>query len=922
MPRPSRGPHGGGGEWDPPGRTSGRLNPSLLGPPYGPQAEEAYMGHPMGPMPTPLPVEMDTSSDSQSSSDHDSPGLDASRATRPSRPPRPPRARCQAGGLPGNTPAQEDLSGSTSVGGSSSSTTAGSSRSTSVVAEVPPNTDRSSLAKPVVHRAPPVENIRGVVQAVGVVLQEMLQMKYGLVLDSADFVRKVERYCRGPAGTGENHRTEFSGASLTPFELVSQMNARHELRFQARHAGNMSFSMRIETRQLLSYEDVRCEVQKMIGTPRIVATVCGLDASDCCTSHAIAVLREDYARSGLLVGRGSVPSVPPLVVFNPTGLRDAIVLEPRITAVYPRVPRHSGGGHSGQPDQVSKFGVSGGDAETAPHPPGPEAPLPRLREEYLHLGVWLVPDTPRTPQASPARGWEAPQSRSRFEPCRSQPAKPVDPRRLMPTQRWMWDFRTALQEPDAVTDSLVAAMQQLIGWLGDCDEVSSLAKRGLASANLYAEIVDTLRRAGTSGGHRRTELAVAAHACQVIGLCVQHNEEGATAFIAAGAVPSLCGLMRRWLTNGEIQSRALFAMRRLIEEDVDSTMRAFPEGASQLVVASLAAHPGLPELQKNGTRTAQLLMAQAEESSTVSGLGLRQRSAAPPIVGGAAGAGSVQAGHDDNGVRERTPPVSDEGFNNGRKDMATKLLERRAANAAKPGVLKVALGWFFNGAQQENSSPMDWLFAGAGEREGAQEQASAGMCGSAPAPLPVSIQSAQSSAPTVLVPPAVPRLDLFGRAGGGAGSSASGGVAEAGVAARPHGGLQVSALGSPMAQQAELDALDPMDAASEQALDTPCFLGAASPHTPPAVRWQGSRLLDFQQASSIGSLLDGSLLSERRERSDVSPEPRPAQEGGAAVPVSAVSHQKVFREVEPADQHLFGVRPLSHVAAVTAGDPS
>jgi len=211
---------------------------------------------------------------------------------------------------------------------------------------------------------------------------------------------------------------------------------------------------------------------------------------------------------------------------------------------------------------------------------------------------------------------------------------------------------------------------------------------------------------------------VAAEACKAISLGAWSFPEGAIAFTEVRAVPALCGLMRRWLSHGDVLLGALLALRRLLEEEASVANLMLVEGGLQLVRAALAAHPTLPKLQQDGAWAEQQLLAVAggnvARSSTTSVEALEAEEATASTSSGP-----------------------------GRRGMAAALLERRAAASAKTGVVGTAMGWLLSGGAHGS-----WLGYGTGEPSA-----------SSSTPLAPST-SAPPPAPCPPMQPTVPRLDF------------------------------------------------------------------------------------------------------------------------------------------------------------------
>eukprot|EP00439_Symbiodinium_sp_Y106_P070072 s2529_g12.t1 len=158
---------------------------------------------------------------------------------------------------------------------------------------------------------------KGVVGALGNVVQEQLQMKYGLAIEVDDFTRKVESLCRAQSLGGLNE-------ALNPCDVVSCLNNLKEMRFRTRD-GKRSLALQLEPHVLETFEDLLREVSVMMGTACAIASVYRLHSW-----RAVAVFRQDYAQPDALVGRCSV-FTEPLISFTAQEFRSAVMLGITVT---------------------------------------------------------------------------------------------------------------------------------------------------------------------------------------------------------------------------------------------------------------------------------------------------------------------------------------------------------------------------------------------------------------------------------------------------------------------------------------------------------------------------------------------------------------------------------------------------------------
>lgn len=201
--------------------------------------------------------------------------------------------------------------------------------------------------------------VSGSLEALAIVVEDLLQLKYGLTLDTDDFVRKVEANCRPP---GDRKLQD-----LDPFQIVSSFNSCKDLRFRSRD-GQRLLALRLSApRRLEGFGELLREVGFLLGTSCAVAIV---DAAGK-LSRAVAVFREDYSRPHeALIGR-CLPTEP-LVSFSAEQLRCAMTFDPEVYLVL----RRSSDGE-----------ISAGATV--------QEPVPMFREEYRSLAAWL-----RTPSVN------------------------------------------------------------------------------------------------------------------------------------------------------------------------------------------------------------------------------------------------------------------------------------------------------------------------------------------------------------------------------------------------------------------------------------------------------------------------------------------------------------------------------------------
>lgn len=155
------------------------------------------------------------------------------------------------------------------------------------------------------------------VDAVACVLQEMLQLKYGLLLDDSDLLGKLRHHCNG----------------ATPEEVVKLFNAQRDLHVRSMGSQRL-VALRLDWTPLSSFEALQAKVRSIPGTCSAVAVLPSLltedaEAEGAAADCAVAIFREAYSSYPRnLMGRCAGPT--PLVAMSARHFRWAASLEPQI----------------------------------------------------------------------------------------------------------------------------------------------------------------------------------------------------------------------------------------------------------------------------------------------------------------------------------------------------------------------------------------------------------------------------------------------------------------------------------------------------------------------------------------------------------------------------------------------------------------
>lgn len=151
-------------------------------------------------------------------------------------------------------------------------------------------------------------------EAVASVLQDMLQLKYGLVLDESDLLGKLRHHCNGS----------------TPEEVVKLFNSQRDLHFRTPGCQRL-VCLRIDWKPVASFDALQAKVRKMPGTGCAVAVLSLGDHPSSEVPSAAAIFRESYSSyPRTLMGHSAGAS--PLVTVTARGFSPAGsgFLEPQV----------------------------------------------------------------------------------------------------------------------------------------------------------------------------------------------------------------------------------------------------------------------------------------------------------------------------------------------------------------------------------------------------------------------------------------------------------------------------------------------------------------------------------------------------------------------------------------------------------------
>lgn len=441
--------------------------------------------------------------------------------------------------------------------------------------------------------------VPGVVAAVCAVLRDMVQIKYGLVLEEVDLARKVDLHCRGDSSdhcAPGDKATWADGVEramlLDPVGVVARLNGRTDLQFRAAVGGvSRLVGLSVETRCVVSFEELRREVGRMLGTARAVAVVSSggspnaLGGGIKATSQVVAVFRESYMGSGRLVCRAA-GTAPTLLQVSGDEMLSAVILDPQITR------------------ELFCVATTGELVEAPPR---------MLREEYASLGAWLLPDDEAEYSACHELPSSAEAGHVSALPWARVLAAAIDSTHE-PTPEWLRKAGRAFEHPDARGDDLLPLVRELGNWLGGVRgrDIQTRAAAALDEAGLYHGLVGLIDPGllDQSAGPELTAHAACAVAQAALDVPPSQLARGELA--RCGAVRALCAAMRRWPDSADVQRATVFALRELTESDALAA-EALRHDATHLINEAAHNHPGLADLQRNSTAVMQAMAGLHEE---------------------------------------------------------------------------------------------------------------------------------------------------------------------------------------------------------------------------------------------------------------------------------------------------------------------
>lgn len=429
-------------------------------------------------------------------------------------------------------------------------------------------------------RRPEVQNA---IEVVCRIISEMIEVKYGYLLDEADLLRKVRRLCsdttlaRGESG---------SPKGPWPADIVELLNDKPELQFRVKQ-GQSLVGLHVEAHPSTCFEELRRQVVKMPGTARAAVVISGgashAAPPDGAALISVAVFREHYRDAGLLMGRSDVLASAQLCAVAADQLRAALLLDPRITR------------------ELRCFSLTGA---------AQDLPQPQLRPEYLHLGAWLLPSE----AGAPVLPEDAGASRTGHVAAKPWACALAEAVQFAPAPKaaWMATLWRALEHPDAGGAELLALLRLARAWLDGSEgaEVRLSAQAALDVEGFpHGGLVECVRRVGsgrgTEGGACDATLCI--KAASMLRLVLQDSPHRLPPLMRAGVVPAVCGLMQAWPESLQVQVAAAAVLSELLS-DRAAAMEALNLNVAILINIATSSYPGSQELQVYSTLAVQRMV--------------------------------------------------------------------------------------------------------------------------------------------------------------------------------------------------------------------------------------------------------------------------------------------------------------------------
>lgn len=404
-----------------------------------------------------------------------------------------------------------------------------------------------------------------VISALADVVDEMLQIKYGWALDSADFVEKVLGLCD-------------TYASISVKRIAKLINMRNDLWFRSRFRDpgrEKVFRLSLKCDELEGFTEVRRRLRLLPGTASVVVVLSngGGTQSEFVTSagsvDAVAAFRTTAADVGCAVGRTCGTSVRQLIrQFSSTDMCLAVAIEPSIVSVCAR-----------------GTGFNGRDVY--------EPPPPATRE-FEGLQELLE---------------EGPNTRPRSAGSRAPAAHRV-PRELVtslhatvPTTTVLRQMGAALDLHDIEPEGILEIYQKLATWLrGEPHEAQT--KSALRDAAIHRLIVTAMHRCDS---HRDA----CESSCRVIGWASRQHVENAVAFVNSGGITQICKAMEAHHGDKDLQRHGLYALGCLVYYG-GGAAKAASSGVIKLAMRAIGVHRTSPSVHINACEVLRSLAESGE----------------------------------------------------------------------------------------------------------------------------------------------------------------------------------------------------------------------------------------------------------------------------------------------------------------------
>lgn len=369
------------------------------------------------------------------------------------------------------------------------------------------------------------------VNAICMVVEQMVQLKYGQLLSGTDLLAKMK----------------IAGQTVDAFVLVEIARAANGLCFKDPR-DHKEFSLRFHVREV-DFEALMREVGVFMGTACAVAVV--EDSTAKCL-RALAVFRKAYDDQELLVG--SSPWLAETTSrFNNGNFRAGILVDPEITAIFDVSNQDGPSAEIQLPAVLTEYRVARAHADEVFQP----------EDEPQQLGGGTLPsilspgrNSLASSQAS-SRGGSLLGSQADSQFSNQDPTNTFKPciqealSSQAPTDDAAWRLKAVLDHPHANKKGIERVLLHFVKWVSDSSpSVQIEAQEAVYAAGLHFSVVRVMNSYSSTP-------PIASLCCRFVGGACDNQTGNIVAFAAAGVLTSICTVMDRHTNLGGVQHKAI-----------------------------------------------------------------------------------------------------------------------------------------------------------------------------------------------------------------------------------------------------------------------------------------------------------------------------------------------------------------------------